>query len=151
MKNLILNISGMTCAACAKSIERVCRKLEGVETADVNFAAEKLSLTFDETKITLDAITAVVKRAGFDLSIPSATRVFKIEGMTCAACAKNIERVCGKSEGVVSADVNFAAEKLNLTYNTAQISIVDIMHAVERAGFKLLEEETIDAEALRKV
>lgn len=150
MENMILNISGMSCAACAKSVERVSKKLDGVTEANVNFASEKLSLSFDEEKITLDAVIAAVKKAGFGLEIPTGTRIFKIEGMTCAACAKSIERVSKKLNGVTEANVNFAAEKLHLTYNTSQISVVDVIRSVEKAGFRLLEEESVDVETARK-
>lgn len=78
------------------------------------------------------------------------TLVLKIEGMTCAACAKNVERISKKQGGVTEANVNYAAEKLHLSYNSAEVSVVNIMKAVEKAGYKLLEEEQPDDEALRK-
>jgi len=58
----------MTCAACAKNIERVVNKLEGAN-GQVNFATEQLSLDFDEGVVSYDKIVAVVKRAGFKLHI----------------------------------------------------------------------------------
>ena len=67
MERMTLAISGMTCAACAKNIERVVNKLEGVSVGQVNFGTEKLNLEFDESKVTFDKISSVVKRAGFDL------------------------------------------------------------------------------------
>jgi len=67
MTKLVLNINGMTCAACAKNIERVLRKQEGVTLGQVNFATEKLNLEFDETVITYEKISATIKRAGFIL------------------------------------------------------------------------------------
>lgn len=51
MKKLSFNIEGMTCAACAKAVERVSKKLEGVQEANVNIATEKLSIIFDEKKM----------------------------------------------------------------------------------------------------
>jgi len=68
--SLTLAVSGMTCAACAKNIERVVNKQEGVSLAQVNFATEKLNLQFDESVITYDKILAVVERAGFALHLP---------------------------------------------------------------------------------
>jgi len=41
----------------------------------------------------------------------------KISGMTCAACAKRIEKAVGKLEGVSQASVNFATEKLSVEYS----------------------------------
>jgi len=78
------------------------------------------------------------------------TRVFKIEGMSCAGCAKGIEKAVGKLSGVTEASVNFAAEKLHVTYNHEAISIMEIIKTIENAGFKALEEEPLDMEAIRK-
>jgi len=78
------------------------------------------------------------------------TRVFKIEGMSCAGCAKGIEKAAGRLNGVTEASVNFAAERLRVTYNPETISVMEVLRAIEKAGFKALEEETVDVEAVRK-
>jgi len=70
MTKLTLAISGMTCAACARNIERVVNKQEGIAIAQVNYAAEKLNLEFDEEITTFENIHAVVERAGFTLHLP---------------------------------------------------------------------------------
>jgi Cu+-exporting ATPase len=70
--------------------------------------------------------------------------------MTCASCAAAVERTVRRTAGVAEASVNFAAEKLNLTYNVSEVSMVEIIKRVEKAGFGLLEEEGIDEEAARK-
>jgi len=66
MESMTLNITGMTCAACAKNIERVVNKLEGA-SGQVNYAMEQLVLSFDASVISFDAISKAVKRAGFKL------------------------------------------------------------------------------------
>ena len=65
-----LSINGMTCAACAKNIERVVNKQEGVKSGQVNYGTEKLKLEFDKSIITFDKILAVVQRAGYSLHMP---------------------------------------------------------------------------------
>ena len=72
MTELTLSISGMTCAACAKNIERVVNKQQGVLTGQVNYGTEKLNLAFDEHIIAYDKIAAAVTRAGFTLHLPQA-------------------------------------------------------------------------------
>ncbi len=56
-------ISGMTCAACASRIERFVKKLDGVQSANVNFAAETLTVAYD--KVTVKDIEAAVVKAGY--------------------------------------------------------------------------------------
>ena len=70
MQTLTLSISGMSCAACAKNIERVVSKQNGVLKGHVNFGTEKLHLEFDENIICCDEIAQAVKKAGFDLYLP---------------------------------------------------------------------------------
>lgn len=60
------DIAGMTCAACAARIERVTRKIEGVELATVNLAAERL--TVEASNEAFPKMIAAVERAGFGIS-----------------------------------------------------------------------------------
>ena len=52
MREETYDISGMHCAACSASVERVTRKLPGVERSDVNLTTEKMTIRYDETKVT---------------------------------------------------------------------------------------------------
>ncbi|KOA21211.1 copper-exporting P-type ATPase A [Clostridium homopropionicum DSM 5847] len=136
-----LKIEGMTCAACAKAVERASKKLQGVNEANVNFATEKLTINFDETKVSIPDIQAAIEKAGYKALVEANIKSLKIEGMTCAACAKNIERVTKKLDGVVESNVNYATEKLNITYEPSKVRVSDIKKAVEKAGYKAIEEE----------
>lgn len=42
-----IKISGMTCASCAKAVERAVKKLDSSVEASVNMATEKLSISYD--------------------------------------------------------------------------------------------------------
>ncbi|MBU3189622.1 heavy metal translocating P-type ATPase [Clostridium bowmanii] len=73
--------------------------------------------------------------------------------MTCAACAKNIERVTKRLPGVVETNVNFATEKLNISFEPTKVRTSDIKKAIEKAGYKALEDESnvdIDREKKEK-
>lgn len=58
-------ISGMSCAACSASVERVTRRLEGVAESDVNLTTECMRIVYDENQVTSELITAKVEKAGF--------------------------------------------------------------------------------------
>ncbi|KZL92895.1 heavy metal translocating P-type ATPase [Clostridium magnum] len=137
-----LKIEGMTCAACAKAVERASKKLDGVYEANVNFATEKLTVSFDSSKIGIQDIKKAVEKAGYKAASEAATRTLKIEGMTCASCAKAVERASKKIDGVNEANVNFATEKLTVSFEASKVKIADIKKAIEKAGYKALEEET---------
>jgi Cu+-exporting ATPase len=153
MTTKLIKIEGMSCASCAKTIERVTGRLEGVIEANVNFATEKLNINFDETKISLGDIQTAVEKAGFKAITESESihKTLKIEGMSCASCAKTAEKAVRKLEGVIEANVNFATEKLTISYEPSKVKISDIKKAIEKAGYKALEEETtIDTDKEKK-
>jgi Cu+-exporting ATPase len=153
MDNKILKIEGMTCAACAKAVERVSKKLEGVSEANVNLATEKLNISYDSSKVSLEAIQNAVAKVGYKALVETSYKTLSLEGMTCAACAKNIERVTKKLDGVVESNVNFATEKLNISFEPSKVRISDIKKVIEKAGYKAVEEETtvdIDKEKKEK-
>lgn len=140
MQSRTLKIEGMTCAACAKAVERASKKLDGVIESNVNFATEKLNVSFDDSKLVLSDIQAAIEKAGYKALIEATTKTLKIEGMTCAACAKAAERAAKKLDGVLEANVNFATEKLNISFDASKVIIPDIKKAIERAGYKVVTE-----------
>ncbi len=141
MNKKALKIEGMTCSACANRVERVIRKLDGVDNANVNFATETLSVEFDETKLSNENIEAAVVKAGYSVKKNLKTYTFKVDGMTCSACSNRVERVTGKLPGVQSSVVNFATEKLTVNINEDEVGYGEIKAVVEKAGYKLIKEE----------
>ncbi len=140
------NIEGMTCAACAKNIERSVLKLEGIIAAGVNYATEKLSVEFDEEKLKVEDIIQRVDKSGYVLVEEKALReiAIPIGGMTCGACAAAVERSLKKLSGVEYVSVNFATEKATIKYDSTELRISQIKQAIEKAGYKPLELEAED-------
>ena len=68
-----LPVMGMTCANCAATIERTLnRKVPGVFSAVVNLAAEKVTVQYDPSTVTLENLADAVGRAGYTLVLPRA-------------------------------------------------------------------------------
>lgn len=63
------HIDGMSCAACSSAVERVTRKLPGVESSDVNLTTSRMVITYDEDQVTPELICQKVSRAGFSASL----------------------------------------------------------------------------------
>jgi Cu+-exporting ATPase len=57
----------MTCAACSKAVERVTKKIDGVESSSVNIATEKAEITFDSEKVRFSQLKAAVEKAGYGI------------------------------------------------------------------------------------
>lgn len=61
---------------------------------------------------------------------------FPVEGMTCAACVRRVERALDKVDGVGNVAVNLAAEKVTVQVDTAIAGEDEIRKAIEQAGYK---------------
>lgn len=139
VKETNLQISGMTCAACAVRIEKGLKRLEGVEEANVNLALERSNVKYNPEKIKMEDIEKKIKDLGYDVVNEKAE--FDITGMTCAACATRIEKGLNKLEGVVKANVNLALEKATVEYNSAVLKPGEIIKKVENLGYGALIKE----------
>jgi Cu+-exporting ATPase len=59
----------------------------------------------------------------------------KLRGMSCAACASNIEEAIRSVSGVEACSVNFGAEQASVTYDSGKTDIAAIQAAVDAAGY----------------
>lgn len=66
MQSKKIKVEGMTCSSCANAVERAFKKKDGVFEANVNYATEKLSINYDENKITLDQIKSIIANTGYE-------------------------------------------------------------------------------------
>jgi Cu+-exporting ATPase len=68
MKNtekLELKIGGMSCAACAAKIEKRLNKIDNVDYAGVNLAAEKATINYDKDNISKDEFINIIENLGY--------------------------------------------------------------------------------------
>ena len=133
VKETSIQITGMTCAACATRIEKVLNKMDGVEKASVNLALEKSTIQYDPSKLSEIDFEKKIEAIGYGVVKQKAE--FEITGMTCAACATRIEKVLNKTNGVASASVNLALEKATIEFNPSEITIADLIARVEKLGY----------------
>ena len=61
-------ISGMACAACSAAVTRVVSRLEGVTSCEVNLITTKMTVSYDDTKVSPDDFKRVVEKAGFGIT-----------------------------------------------------------------------------------
>ncbi|MBE6523683.1 MAG: cadmium-translocating P-type ATPase [Thermoplasmata archaeon] len=74
------------------------------------------------------------------------SRVFRIGGMSCAACSVRIEKVIGSIEGVESVIANFGNNTATVTYDDTKVSEADVKKAVDAAGYTLISDDRDEAE-----
>ena len=142
-----LKISGMSCAACALRIEKGLGKLEGVSSANVNFAMERATVEFDDKLTNVQKFEDTVHKLGYsvikDVETSENKAVFNISGMSCAACSSKIEKKLSRLGGVSSANVNLTTEKATVNFDPLEIKISDMIKTIESLGYKAEKAEDI--------
>ena len=146
-KHATLPILGMTCANCVATVERNLKKLDGVDTANVNLSSERAAVSYDPQKTTLTDMIARVQRAGYDVAMGQAS--LSIRNLSDAADVKRLEKALNALDGVIEASANLATEKAAVKYVPTIISQNEIRRAIRSAGFEVAEDglNMEDAEA----
>lgn len=138
----------MTCANCANTVTRTLKKTEGVSDASVNYASERASVTFDPAVVKAERLIERIRDAGYD--VPQAHAELPITGMTCANCSNTVGRVLRKVPGVLDANVNLATEKASVTYIPGAVTRADLIAAVEKAGYGVVQTSGDEARGCRR-
>ncbi len=150
-KRIVLNISGMSCINCVRAIEKSLSNLNGVISAKVNLTTEKAVIDFDPAILDQKTIEKTIVDTGYQVIHDQLS--LQIGGMTCINCAKSIEKALRSKEGIYEAIVNFAAEKVNVEYNSEQISVAGIKKVIQDVGYEIIEPKqgiSEDAESLAR-
>ncbi len=137
-KSVTVDVLGMTCASCARTVERALQRTTGVEEVNVNIATERAAVTFDPTVLSLDGLVQKIRDSGYDARTERV--ILPIGGMTCAACVRHVERALNKVDGVAVANVNLATERAVVEYLPGQVSVDTLKQAVADAGYEVLEQ-----------
>ena len=69
---------------------------------------------------------------------PTRDADLSVAGMTCASCVARVERALQKVDGVVSASVNLATERANVTYVPAAVDLDRLASAITEAGYEVI-------------
>lgn len=82
MREITLQVDGMTCAACSSGVERTVNKQQGVDTCEVNLTTGRARIIYDEKQISIDTIKEKIVKAGFqpkDIEDNSEEKAFEQE------------------------------------------------------------------------
>ncbi|NGQ95905.1 heavy-metal-associated domain-containing protein [Brevibacillus sp. SYP-B805] len=65
MKNVTLQVEGMSCNHCVATIEGALREIGA--SGKVDLAGKTVSVTFDEEKVSLEAVKEAIEEQGYDV------------------------------------------------------------------------------------
>ncbi len=136
-EQVILPVTGMTCANCVATIERSLKKVGGVESAVVNLSSERASIEFDPSLTGLDELVGRIRRAGYDVATGEADLL--IRRLVDSNDSIRLEKALSELSGVMEARVNLANERARVRYIPTVITQAEIRKAIARAGFEAVE------------
>lgn len=136
-RQIVIPITGMTCANCVATIERNLKKLDGVNLAIVNLSSERATVEFDPNKQTLETLVQRVQRAGYDVAKGEA--VFLIPGLSDISDSRRLEKALQKLEGITQTGINLSNGLVQIQYIPTIISQLEIRKAILRNGFEMTE------------
>ena len=133
------NIGGMMCASCVSSVENALAKVPGVISATVNLATEKATVEYLSGETDMAALKQAVEGAGYHIIAEDETGnkkiIFTVTGMMCASCVGSVEKALSGLDGVISANVNLASEKVTVEYQAEKVSMTDFRKTMDGVGY----------------
>ena len=129
-----MSIEGMSCASCTGRVERAILALDGVVSATVNLATERVDIQFDRSVPNIRPVIEAIEAQGY--SIRKETVSLSVQGMSCASCVGRVEKRLMQLAGVQAAYVNLATEKVDVEIATGAVNPSQLMAAIADAGYK---------------
>ncbi|WP_337876795.1 copper-translocating P-type ATPase [Elioraea sp.] len=133
LPRLTLPLSGLSCASCARRVERAATGVPGVATATVNLAAETAEIAYDPGLADAARIAAAIEAAGY--GVPEERVVLSIGGMSCTSCQGRVERALAGVPGVLGVAVNLATGAAEVRVARGAVDTDALIAAVQAAGY----------------
>lgn len=137
-------ISGLDCPDCARTVDVSVAHLDGVLSANLNFASGVLFAEYDSASDPRPAIEDLIGRMGYGYErigdaagLPIAE--FRLSGLDCPDCARSVAERIRSLDGVGSAEIDFASARLRVGFDTRVASAEEIIESITAAGYGVVE------------
>ncbi|PIN23728.1 Cation transport ATPase [Handroanthus impetiginosus] len=142
----LFSVTGMTCSACAGSVEKAVKRLPGIKEAVVDVLNNRAQVTFYPAFVNEEKIRETIEDVGFEASLikeemnekPFQVCQIRIKGMTCTSCSTTVESSLQALPGVQIAQVALATEEAEVRYDPKILTYNRILEAVEDTGFEAI-------------
>ncbi|HEV2914033.1 MAG TPA: heavy metal translocating P-type ATPase [Pyrinomonadaceae bacterium] len=143
-----LPVTGMTCAACARRIERKLSKASGVRRAGVNFATARATVEYDPRGTDTSRLIETVKETGYGTTGAARASFIVDDSARPAGSSQQLEKHLQAIPGVISASFNLATMEVRVEYLQGATDVETIGRAVKEFGYHVRELEGSDADAV---
>ncbi len=132
-RRIVLPVKGMACSTCAGGIERQLLRLPGVVEARVDFAGERVAVTFDPAGIDLDGILTRIRRMGY--RVPTGRAVLSLDGLREQDDVGKLEGLLAVQDGVLAVRVNHAIHRAGVEFIPGVTDAGELARAMRKGGF----------------
>ncbi|CAL5069316.1 unnamed protein product [Urochloa decumbens] len=137
-------VNGMSCAACAGSVEKAVKRLPGIHDAAVDVLGGRAQVLFYPAFVSEEKIREAIEDIGFEAKLINEEVREKnilvcrlhIKGMTCTSCTNTVESALQAFPGVQRASVALATEEAEIRYDRRIVAANELIKAVEETGFE---------------
>lgn len=128
--------------ACVRRMQEQLASVRGVNETHIeqNGTSAVVCLHYDPALVTLAALQRLTQRAGAQISDRYQHEIIPIAGMDCSDCTLTIEHTLGRMEGVLNANVNYAAGTLRIEYDSSKVSRSAIIARLSSLGYHVPKE-----------
>ncbi|XP_076888999.1 putative copper-transporting ATPase HMA5 [Bidens hawaiensis] len=139
-------VTGMTCSACAGSVEKAVKRLPGIKEAVVDVLNNRAQVMFYPSYVNEETIRETIEDVGFEAILieeetkEKSTQICRIliKGMTCTTCSSTVESALRAIPGVYGAQVALATEEAAVHYDPITVSHDQLMETIEDTGFEAI-------------
>ncbi|KAF3786475.1 putative copper-transporting ATPase [Nymphaea thermarum] len=145
-KKVLFSVTGMRCSACAASIEKAIKRLNGIHDAVVDVVRGKTQVIFYPDFVTEETIREAIEDVRFEATLiqegsserKSLICRIRVKGMTCTSCSSTVESVLQAVHGVQKAVVALATEEAEIKYDAGLVSCKKLIDVIEDTGFEAI-------------
>ncbi|GMQ05390.1 hypothetical protein CsSME_00050438 [Camellia sinensis var. sinensis] len=142
----LFSVIGMTCSACAGSVEKAVKRLPGIKEAVVDVLNNRAQVMFYPSFVNEETIRETIEDVGFQATLvedemnEKSTQVCRIQikGMTCTSCSTTVESALQLVPGVQKAQVALATEEAEICYDPKIVSYNKLIDVIENTGFEAI-------------
>ncbi|CAL5442483.1 unnamed protein product [Camellia sinensis] len=142
----LFSVIGMTCSACAGSVEKAVKRLPGIKEAVVDVLNNRAQVMFYPSFVNEETIRETIEDVGFQATLvedemnEKSTQVCRIQikGMTCTSCSTTVESALQLVPGVQKAQVALATEEAEVCYDPKIVSYNKLIDVIENTGFEAI-------------
>lgn len=141
MKEALITVQGMTCAACTSAVTEALERHPDVQRASVSLITNEAKVTFGGA-VQPQALVDLIEDCGFDATLVSVAgedsrcvSKFSVSGLTCGACTSSVTEALESTTGVTLASVSLITNSARVEHS-ASVLVATLLAVIEDCGFE---------------